>query len=90
MVSTTNQTVLSLYTAMRAKANNGSCAITSIAIEDVQKLADFVNGQTDTASALSALAIAMQNASGLTSVDDVIKAATAFYTFIYTPDTTPA
>jgi len=90
MIQTTNQTVLTLLAEMKAKAGMGSASITAVSTADAQTLVDFVNNTASSPeSGLAALTIAMQNAGGLTPIKDIISAATAFDTFIYTADTTP-
>ena len=89
MINTTNQTVLSLLTAMKAKASAGSVSVANISVADAQTLADFVNNTAKSVdSGIAALTIAMQNAAGLTAVADIITAATTFDNFIYEPDAT--
>ena len=91
MTNTTNQEILTLLVGLKAKYGAGSTSVVNINIADAQTLATFVNGQTDPATALIALTIAMQNAAGKTQISDIITAATNFYNFIYEPDaTTPA
>jgi len=83
-MNTTNQTVLSLLVAMKSKASNGNAPITNVNIKDAQILADFVNNTAlSPKSGLAALTIAMQNTGGLTSISDIVTAATAFDEFIY-------
>ena len=89
MINTLNQTILSLLAALRAKASGGAASITSVSTADAQILVDFVNNTANSVeSGLAALTIAMQNAGGLTSISDIITAATAFDTFIYEAETT--
>ena len=89
MINTTNQTVLSLLAAMKAKGGNGAASITNVSTADAQTLVDFVNNTANSPdSGLAALTIAMSNAGGLTTVSDIITAATAFDTFIFEADTT--
>jgi len=84
MINTTNQTILSLLAAMRAKGGMGSAALSTITIEDAQKLSDFVNTTSKSPqSGIAALTIAMQNCGGLTHIADIIAAATEFDTFLY-------
>ena len=83
-MNTTNQTVLSLLAAMKAKAGMGSTAIAKIDVVDAQTLADFVNNTANSVeTGLAALTIIMQNVSGATPIPDIIAAATTFDTFIY-------
>ena len=89
MINTTNQTVLSLLASLKAKASGGNASITAVSTTDAQTLADFVNNTAQSVeSGLAALTIAMQNAGGLTTIPDIVTAATAFDTFIYTTSTT--
>ena len=82
-----NQTLLTQYVAMRGRAtgnaNGSDASIASINTADVQTLADFVNNTAQSQeTGMSAMQIALTYASGKTSVDDIITAATAFDTFI--------
>ena len=88
MTNTTNQTVLTLLAKLKAKYSAGGATITSVSTNDAKTLADWVNQQTDTATALSALTIAMENATGGTQISNIITATTNFYNFIYQSDTT--
>jgi len=89
MINTTNQTVLSLLASMKVRGGINGTAISTVTVEDAQTLADFVNNTANSAeSGLAALTIAMQNAGGLTGIADIIKAATAYDTFMYQADAT--
>ena len=91
-MNTTNQTVLSLLAAMRAKSGvSGGTALANIKIDEANVLVDFVNNTAKSVeSGLAALTIATENAVGLTPIADVISAATAYDEFINIPAPTPA
>ena len=90
MINETNQTILTLLAALKAKVSNGSVTIANVSTADAQTLADWVNNVANSVdSGLSSLTIAMDNAAGGTTIEDIITAATAFDTFIYEEETTP-